>query len=316
MTCQKFGIAGTFGVPAPAGAAVEGFSDSTHPRIPPRIDDYVFHKDALRNVLAFLNAPHGGGLLLTGPTGAGKSSLITQIAARLNWPVHEMTWHGRRELSDLIGHHAIVKGGEMKYIHGPLAVALRDGHILLMNEMDLADPSELAGLNGVLDGMPLVIPENEDEVVQAHPKFRLIATGNSVGQGDPSGLYQGVLRQNVAFLDRFRVVTVDYPSADTEKLILSKAAPYLAEPLIDAMIKLANEIRRQFRGDNGNPSLTVPLSTRGLLTWAHLAGAFKSAPNPLAYAFRQIILDKVGPSEREGITGIARSIFGESWDKQ
>ncbi|MDO9106312.1 MAG: hypothetical protein Q7U57_15270, partial [Methylovulum sp.] len=43
----------TFGIDAPAHFTVEAFVDDQHPSIPSRID-YVFRKDPLRDVLAFL----------------------------------------------------------------------------------------------------------------------------------------------------------------------------------------------------------------------------------------------------------------------
>jgi cobaltochelatase CobS len=135
-----------------------------------------------------------------GPTGSGKTSSVTEIAARLNWPVQQVTAHGRMELTDLIGHHALVAGapGEpptMKFMYGPLAIAMREGQILLINELDLADPAEIAGLNDIVERRPLVIAQNGGEVIKPHPMFRVIATGNSTGTGDNSGPYQGILMQ-------------------------------------------------------------------------------------------------------------------------
>jgi len=308
---KKVSIAETFAINTRKEAMVEAFEDATHPRIPKAIPHYQFKKEMLGAVLAFLAAPYGSGLYLTGPTGCGKTSVIGQIAARLNWPVQEMTCRGRFEFAELTGHHTIVDGS-MKFVHGPLAVAVRDGHIMMLNEIDVAEPSELAGLNGVLDGMPLVIPENEREVIIPHEKFRLVATGNSVGQGDDTGLYQGALRQNLALLDRFRVLEVNYPDAEIERDILGKVAPYLSRQIIEGMIKTAAEIRKMFSGD-GPQQVTVTLSTRGLVQWALLSGSYKGAPNPLRMAFEQVILNKADRSQREGLDQAARLIFGDEW---
>ena len=76
---QSFPIAETFGIQAPPKMTVEGIADANHPKIPAK-RDYVFRKEPLRDVLAFLNVPNGDGLYITGPTGAGKTSLITQVA--------------------------------------------------------------------------------------------------------------------------------------------------------------------------------------------------------------------------------------------
>lgn len=308
---KKVSIAETFAVNTRKENTVEVFDDATHPRIPKAIPYYQFKKDILGAILAFLSSPFGSGLYLTGPTGCGKTSAIMQIASRLNWPVHEVTCHGRMELADLVGHHTLVDG-TMQFVHGPLATAVRDGHILVLNEIDLAEPSELAGLNGILDGMPLMIPENEGEVIMPHEKFRLVATGNSVGQGDETGLYQGVLRQNLALVDRFRALEIDYPDADVEQAIISKVAPFIASNIVDGMVKVAAEIRNLFSG-NGPKQVTVTLSTRGLVQWALLSGSYKGAPSPLKMAFEQVVLNKVDKAQREALNEAARLVFGDDW---
>lgn len=92
-------------------------------------------------------------LYLYGPTGCGKTTLIKQLAARLNYPTFEVTGHGRLEFADLYGHISLQKGS-MVYEYGPLPLAMRYGGILLINEADLFSPEVAVGLNGVLDGAP------------------------------------------------------------------------------------------------------------------------------------------------------------------
>lgn len=69
----------------------------------------------------------------------------------------------------------------MVYQYGPLALAMQYGGIFLLNEIDLLDPATAAGLNGVLDGEPLCIPENHGELIIPHSNFRFAATANSNG---------------------------------------------------------------------------------------------------------------------------------------
>jgi len=309
---QQYSIAATFGISAPASMKVEGFAPTQNVYVPTQ-KPYVFRKEHLRDVLAFLGSPNGDGLYLTGPTGSGKTSLLEQVAARLQWGVHTVTGHGRMELNDLLGQYMLVDGGAMQWIDGPLTLAVRLGHVLLINEIDAVDPAELIGLNEIVEGKPLTIPQT-GALITPHPKFRLVATGNSAGSGDQSGLYQGVLRQNLAFLDRFRLMEVGYPDPEDEMQLLAAVVPNMPESVRASMIKVANQIRKVFiGGQDGGGMLSVTLSTRGLMRWASLVATFKSAPNALAYSLDRALTFRAEPSEREAIHRIAKDVFGDDW---
>jgi cobaltochelatase CobS len=96
-------------------------------------------------------------LYVFGPAGSGKTSLIKQLAAKLNYPVFDITGHGRLEFPDMVG-HLTVEDSNMTFQYGPLALAMKFGGLFLLNEIDLLDPATAAGLNGILDGDPLRLP--------------------------------------------------------------------------------------------------------------------------------------------------------------
>ena len=290
-----------------------GFPAGDITYIPKRIDEYVFRRETLRDILAFLDNPDGDGLFFSGHYGAGKTSLPYQVACRLNWPVMAFTAHERMEFDDLVGTWKLVNG-TMDFVHGPLSIAMRDGYIFVLNECDRADPGQLSGLHDILEGHPLVIASNGGEVINAHENFRFVATGNSVGSGDQSGLYQGVNTLDIAFMDRFRVVEVQYPEPEVELSILEKKAPSLPESIRRDMVRTAGEIRKLFIGGaEGATPLTITMSTRALLRWARLTETFKNAPNAIHYSLTQSLTAKAEPEQRLAIEEIARSIFGETW---
>ena len=155
----------------PSGKQIRGYAKPS--AYTPAIDpDYIFHESSRDVAVWFCNPTEP--LYVFGPVGAGKTSLIKQLAARLNYPVFEVTGHGRLEFADLAG-HLTVQNGSMAFEYGPLALAMRYGGILLFNEIDLTSPEVAAGLNSVLDGSPLCIAENGGELLTPHPMFRFVA---------------------------------------------------------------------------------------------------------------------------------------------
>ena len=153
-----------------SGILVQGYADATS--LTPPIDPHFRFPEASRDVIVWFISPDDP-LYMFGPTGCGKSSCIRQLAARLKYPVFEVTGHGRLEFADLVGHLSL-KEGNMTYEYGPLALAMRYGGLLLFNEIDLIAPEVAAGLHGVLDGSPLCISENGGEIVPPHPLFPVL----------------------------------------------------------------------------------------------------------------------------------------------
>lgn len=304
-------IATAFGVNIDPKAVALAWPHNDAPTIPLRDDNYYFNNNILREVLAYLRDPDGDGLFLSGPYGSGKTSATYQIASRLNWPCQTLTAHARLEADDLIGQWKMTNG-TMQFVHGPLSIALKEGHVFILNEIDRADPGQLAALHDVLEGHPLIISSNGGEVIRPHPDFRFIATGNSVGSGDSTGLYQGVNTLDIAFMDRFRLSEVSYLEPEIELKVLAAKIPDLPQAIAENMIKVANDIRALFVGHD-ETSLTITLSTRGLVRWARLAVTFRRAPNSLQYSLRQALTSKAEPEQATAIEEIARAHFGATW---
>ncbi|WP_443743373.1 AAA family ATPase [Sutterella sp.] len=296
-----------------------GFADANHPRIPKRDANYVFEKGLLQDLLIFLMYPQGTALWVTGPTGCGKTSAIMQVASRLNWPVVDLTLNNRFEFTDLRGQWGLTQeegqtSPTMKYIHNALPLAMRNGWILILNEADLASPGELSALNDVIEGRSLLIAEHRGEAIKPHPMFRLIVTANSAGSGDQTGLYQGVQEQNVAAMDRYRMLKVRYPSQGVEEGILQNVAPNIDATLRAKMCQFAQEMRLSFIGDKAmGGTISVPFSTRTLVNWASTAQFYTSEKNALRKSLQLFFLNKLSVEEAEAADSIALTIFGECW---
>lgn len=312
-------IAKLFGVPGiPEKHKIEINKERTH-FVPKVEDEYQFRKELLSDLLAWymLSRDSREGMLLTGPTGSGKSSVIKQIAARMNLPVQHAVGHARMELDELIGTKTIMDG-DIVWEDGPLTTALRYGHIFLLDEFDLIDPGVITGLNGVVEGSALVLGANGGEVVEPHQDFRFVITGNTNGAGDANGLYQGTLQQNAAMMDRVWVVEVGYPDPDQELKILTVKFPKMPTQIVTKMIEVANEVRGLFMGDpEGSSSqqgsggqIEVTMSTRTLTRWVQLSSFFQSKAldniNPFEYALDRALANRASPETKVALREIVQ----------
>jgi cobaltochelatase CobS len=291
---------------------VRGFSSpcSFTPDLDP---DYLFHDSSRDAVVWFMDSSDP--LYVFGPAGSGKTSLIKQLAAKLNYPVFDITGHGRLEFPDMVG-HLTVEDSNMSFQYGPLALAMKFGGLFVLNEIDLLDPATAAGLNGILDGDPLCIPENGGEVIKPHPLFRFAATANTNGGTDETGLYQGTLRQNLAFMDRFWLCEIGYPSPKAERELLHRKAPGLPSGVRSKMVEFANEVRKLFMGEadgNFRDTIEVTFSTRTLIRWADLTARFqplaRQGVQPVTYALDRALGYRATPETRTVLHELAQRIF-------
>ncbi len=299
----------------PSDAQVE-IRPQAHPLVPRNNPHFTFAKESLRKLLMWVaGALAEPGLWVSGPTGAGKSSLIEQFSSRLNIPVFRVPCTGRTTLDDLLGGMQISQEGGMHWVDGPIIAAMRIGGVLLLDEWDLVSPSESTGLNTILDGAPVLI-KSTGEYVVAHPDFRVAATGNTFGWSDASHAgYRAVQKQNLASLDRFASLSVTYLDEATEIAVLTKTVPDVA-PIAEQLVQIANKVRGDFISGVGTEKLSNVISTRGLIRWARATVAF-SAVAALDTSFvaaieglRFALLDKWPKHEAEAVLTAYEAITG------
>lgn len=269
--------------------------------VPATSDNYVYDIDELKNVILAieLNIP----LYVWGHKGSGKTELNEQVAARTNRPFMRVQHTVNTEESHIIGQWT-VKDGSTEFQLGPLPMAMINGWVYCADEYDFAMPSVLAVYQPVLEGKSLVIKEApaHQRIVKPHPNFRFVATGNTNGSGDETGLYQGTLIQNSANYDRFgMVIHKKYMDKVAESQILQNHCK-LVKADADKMVEFATLVRVAYDG----AKLSDTISPRTLINASRIGVMRGSFRQGLSLSF----INKLSKVDREVSDGLAQRIFG------
>ena len=111
--------------------------------------------------------------------------------------------HEHTDLQEYLGSYVTDTSGKLVFQEGALVQAVRRGHWIILDELNLAPSDVLEALNRLLDSnRELFIPETM-EIVKPHPNFLLFATQN------PAGAYGGRKELSRAFRNRFLELFVD-----------------------------------------------------------------------------------------------------------
>ena len=302
----KISIKQTFGIDT--NLEVDAFSKKNE--LVPDIDkDYVFDRDT---TLAILNGfSHNKKVIVHGYHGTGKSTHITQIAARLNWPCVRINLDSHISRIDLIGKDAIVlKDGKQvtQFNEGILPWSIQNPVALVFDEYDAGRSDVMFVLQRILESDGYFTLLDKNKVVKQNKFFRLFATANTIGLGDTTGLYTGTQQINQAQLDRWEIITsLNYLSNEKEmKIILSKNKSLNnkdGKEIILNMIKVATLTRKGFiSGD-----ISTVMSPRTVLNWCNNSQIF----NDVGYAFRVTFLNKCDDSEKKTIAEYYQRCFGD-----
>lgn len=162
------------------------------------IIDGVVHKkfDTVMNLVANKIPAY-----LYGRAGTGKNVLVKQVADALG-----LAFHAMNSVTDEFKITGFVDANG-SYHESEFYRAFTEGGVFFLDEMDASSPEVLVCLNMAIANGYFVFPHCGK--VEAHPDFRVVAAGNTLGTG-ADALYTGRLQLDAATLNRFAVVKVDY----------------------------------------------------------------------------------------------------------
>lgn len=161
----------------------------------PKADGPVRHQ-LFNKLVAFLGGSDTElqNIYIWGPAGSGKTQVAMQVAEELGIPFFFS--NSVQTKYDLIG-QSDVQGN---YHPSPFYRAWTEGGLFLLDEFDNSDPCAGAILNAALANRVFDFPIMGN--VQAHPKFRVIAAGNTPGMG-ATDMFSERQALDAATLDRF-----------------------------------------------------------------------------------------------------------------
>lgn len=179
-------------------------------------------------------------ILLKGPSGSGKTKLAQTVSNYFNQPMHSINCSVDLDAESLLGFKTIVqKDGEtvIEFVEGPVIQAMKKGHILYIDEINMAKPETLPILHSVLDHRRMLTNPFTGEVIFAHENFTVIS---AINEG-----YVGTSPMNEALKNRFVSFSVPYLSGDELREVTKAEYPNTSPELIDTMLNIGNDLKKQ-----------------------------------------------------------------------
>ena len=257
-------------------------------------------------------------VLLEGPPGTGKSTLLRAVSSGLGIGFEFVEGNAELTPARLVGHfdpaRVLNEGYDADvFVDGPLVTALRDGSLLYVEEINRVPEETLNVLITVMSEGEITVPRLGR--VGAAPGFRLVAAMNPFDA-------VGTARISGAVYDRVCRVAMSYQSADDELAIVDRS---LGDNPLDAAFR--RNVVEVTRATRTHPDLRVGSSVRGAVDFAMVAGSLaslRSAPpaDPsvaldaalVALSGRVRVREGGSRTAEEIITEIWQSVFGRTED--
>lgn len=282
----------------------EGFEEL----IPDYNNGYVYNMENLKNALACIsmNEP----LFVYGPSGVGKSTLFKQVCHATRRRYVRFQHNQDSQVSQAVGQWVVVPKEDdhgnivsvTEYQLGPLALAMIHGWVYNADEIDRAPSGFNSVYQAVLEGEPLFIGDAPEEyrIIRPHKDFRFVATGNTNGSGDETGMFSSTIQQDAATIERFTVDYVQYLQP-AEEVAMIKAALPLTDDQANKLVNFANKVRERHPED-----FDLTIGNRVLLRSAKMGLARGSFLKGIELAFT----NRLPSDQRMAANEAAQRLFG------
>ena len=210
-------------------------------RITQAVVEYIDQKGEWK-IFCELLMDKGKPVLLNGPTGCGKSTMIKWYAYIRGLPFY-MSPTGNREttIDDITGSWVPADPRPIK-APGALTLAMVHNGIFYFEEVGPVDPGVLYGLHGVLDDKKITVQSQYGfEVIEGGENFKMVSSGNLDNRYTPIELSD-------AFLERWAQIKLGYPDKEGTVNILKARAPKLDNETVTLITDLLFDMREILTG--------------------------------------------------------------------
>lgn len=264
------------------------------------------------------------GILVMGPTGAGKTQYLRERFARQGIPMVNFTWQSDMDATDATYTREVI-GSDTVYSDAAFLIAARNGLPVVIDEIDMAKPGQLVALNELFDTGKIVIPQTGETVI-AERGFCVFATCNSSFFEDRSGDYAGARSQNKSVHSRFYKFEFGYASEEEEAAFILKQFPGMDENNAKAFAKFVTWVRKAndpmgqgLVAKGATQRISVPFSRRTVIDWLDLAESFSYLKDRMVsvpkYALKPVFTAALPDDERamtEHLLDVATGITTDS----
>ncbi|HEY0247947.1 MAG TPA: MoxR family ATPase [Gryllotalpicola sp.] len=236
--------------------------------------------------LALAAVAAGRDLILEGPPGTSKTTMLKAITAEWGIPLLFVEGNGDLTPAKLIGHHNPARVLREDYsadnfVAGPLVEAMRSGGFLYIEEFNRAPEDTLNTLLTAMADRAIEVPRVGS--VAAEPTFRVIASMNPYDN-------VGTTRLSTSVSDRLNRIVVDYQDAAAEERIVALRSG-ITGPFAERIVRDAVAVTRATRL---HPAVRQGSSVRGAIDCALIAdelALLRGIHEPESDAYPAAVLD-------------------------